>query len=111
HLNSLSRHSRIDRYPTNTHFTYTTLFRSLPYTEHSRRYLLDEGFKKENIFVTGSPMREVLEQYEDKINTSDALTTLNLEPNKYIDRKSTRLNSSHVSISYAVFCVKKKKNK
>lgn len=57
---------------------------NLPYTEHSRRYLLDEGFKKENIFVTGSPMREVLEQYEDKINTSDALTTLNLESNKYI---------------------------
>ena len=57
---------------------------NLPYTEHSRRYLLDEGFKKENIFVTGSPMREVLEQYEDKINTSDALKTLNLEKNKYI---------------------------
>lgn len=57
---------------------------NLPYTEHSRRYLLDEGFKKDNIFVTGSPMREVLEQYEDKINTSDALTTLNIEPNKYI---------------------------
>ncbi len=57
---------------------------NLPYTEHSRRYLLDEGFKKENIFVTGSPMREVLEQYEEKINTSDALKTLNLEQNKYI---------------------------
>lgn len=57
---------------------------NLPYTEHSRRYLLDEGFKKENIFVTGSPMREVLEQYADKINTSDALKTLNLEKNKYI---------------------------
>ncbi|MFG0934947.1 non-hydrolyzing UDP-N-acetylglucosamine 2-epimerase [Staphylococcus sp. 231237_7MaSpsaltlick] len=57
---------------------------NLPYTEHSRRYLLDEGFKKENILVTGSPMREVLEQYEDKINTSDALKTLNLEKNKYI---------------------------
>src|SRR5699024_1899789 len=31
--------------------------------------------------------------------------------NKRTDRKSTRLNSSHVSISYAVFCLKKKKNK
>lgn len=57
---------------------------NLPYTEHSRRYLLDEGFKKENIFVTGSPMREVLEQYEDKISASHALDTLNLEKNKYI---------------------------
>src|SRR5207249_12218130 len=34
-----------------------------------------------------------------------------LEPKKERDRKSTRLNSSHVSISYAVFCLKKKKNK
>src|SRR5437868_14609529 len=31
-------------------------------------------------------------------------------PDAYLDRKSTRLNSSHVSISYAVFCLKKKKN-
>src|SRR5438876_5893912 len=32
------------------------------------------------------------------------------EPTPYVDRKSTRLNSSHPSISYAVFCLKKKKN-
>src|SRR5207249_8743341 len=31
------------------------------------------------------------------------------DPNRFADRKSTRLNSSHVSISYAVFCLKKKK--
>ncbi len=57
---------------------------NLPYTEHSRRYLLDEGFKKEHIFVTGSPMREVLEQYEDKINNSKVLKELELEKEKYI---------------------------
>ncbi|UTH13600.1 non-hydrolyzing UDP-N-acetylglucosamine 2-epimerase [Macrococcus equipercicus] len=57
---------------------------NLPYTEHSRRYLLDEGFKKEHIFVTGSPMREVLEQYEDKINNSEVLKQLELEKEKYI---------------------------
>ncbi|KFE41111.1 non-hydrolyzing UDP-N-acetylglucosamine 2-epimerase [Staphylococcus agnetis] len=57
---------------------------NLPYTEHSRRYLLDEGFKKENIFVTGSPMKEVLEEHADKINHSDVLNTLNLKPQKYI---------------------------
>src|SRR5699024_12884513 len=34
-----------------------------------------------------------------------------MEDVKFIDRKSTRLNSSHVSISYAVFCLKKKKKK
>src|SRR5437868_9935286 len=33
------------------------------------------------------------------------------DPNRLRDRKSTRLNSSHVSISYAVFCLKKKKKK
>ncbi len=57
---------------------------NLPYTEHSRRYLLSEGFRKEHIFVTGSPMREVLQQHNDAIVASNVLKTLNLEPNKYI---------------------------
>lgn len=57
---------------------------NLPYTEHSRRYLLDEGFKKENIFVTGSPMRQVLEEYQEKINHSKILSELELEPQRYI---------------------------
>src|SRR5436305_11423999 len=39
------------------------------------------------------------------------LTSLGREGPSAIDRKSTRLNSSHVRISYAVFCLKKKKNK
>lgn len=57
---------------------------NMPYTEHSRRYLLDKGFKKEHIFVTGSPMREVLETYEEKIQQSKALKSLNLKNQKYI---------------------------
>jgi len=57
---------------------------NLPYTEHSRRYLLSEGFRKEHIFVTGSPMPEVLYHYMDKIDNSDALERLNLEVGKYI---------------------------
>lgn len=57
---------------------------NLPYTEHSRRYLLDEGFKKEYIFVTGSPMHEILDTYMDKIESSNALEKLNLNPNEYI---------------------------
>jgi len=57
---------------------------NLPYTEHSRRYLLDEGFKKENIFVTGSPMKEVLEAHKDKIENSNVLEQLNLKPQEYI---------------------------
>lgn len=57
---------------------------NLPYTEHSRRYLLDEGFRKENIFVTGSPMKEVLEEHAEKIDNSDVLQTLDLKPQEYI---------------------------
>ncbi|AIQ20130.1 UDP-N-acetylglucosamine 2-epimerase [Paenibacillus sp. FSL H7-0357] len=57
---------------------------NLPYTEHSRRYLLSEGFRKEHIFVTGSPMQEVLQAHMDKIDASDVLNRLNLEPEKYI---------------------------
>src|SRR5438067_12109077 len=40
-----------------------------------------------------------------------AQTTYRFDPAEDLDRKSTRLNSSHVSISYAVFCLKKKKKK
>ena len=57
---------------------------NLPYTEHSRRYLLSEGIDGKTIFVTGSPMREVLRDHMDKIEKSDVLERLNLEKNKYI---------------------------
>lgn len=57
---------------------------NLPYTEHSRRYLLSEGFRKEHIFVTGSPMQEVLQEHMDKIDASDVLDRLGLETGKYI---------------------------
>lgn len=57
---------------------------NLPYTEHSRRYLLSEGFRKEHIFVTGSPMQEVLTKNMDKIQESDVLNKLGLEKENYI---------------------------
>ena len=57
---------------------------NLPYTEHSRRYLLSEGVRKEHIFVTGSPMREVLNRHIAKIEASAILKSLGLEPCKYI---------------------------
>jgi UDP-N-acetylglucosamine 2-epimerase len=57
---------------------------NLPYTEHSRRYLLSEGIKKEYIFVTGSPMAEVLLANKEKIAASDAISKLGLEKGKYI---------------------------
>ena len=56
---------------------------NLTYTEHSRRYLLSEGFRKDHVFVTGSPLREVLEKYKDKINRSDVVSRLKLEKNEY----------------------------
>jgi UDP-N-acetylglucosamine 2-epimerase (non-hydrolysing) len=57
---------------------------NLPYTEHSRRYLLSEGIRKEHIFVTGSPMTEVLHKNMEKIQKSRVLAELDLHPGKYI---------------------------
>lgn len=57
---------------------------NLPYTEHSRRYLLSEGIRKEHIFVTGSPMAEVLYKNESNIKKSKVLEELELEKDKYI---------------------------
>lgn len=57
---------------------------NLPYTEHSRRYLLSEGIDKQYIFVTGSPMTEVLNAHTESINNSNVLETLHLEEGKYI---------------------------
>lgn len=57
---------------------------NLPYTEHSRRYLLSEGLRKEHIFVTGSPMPEVLSSLEKDIEESSVLEKLNLERDKFI---------------------------
>lgn len=57
---------------------------NLPYTEHSRRYLLSEGIDGKTIFVTGSPMREVLRDHMQDIEASDVLTRLGLTSRKYI---------------------------
>ncbi|MEG0411198.1 MAG: UDP-N-acetylglucosamine 2-epimerase, partial [Erysipelotrichaceae bacterium] len=57
---------------------------NLPYTEHSRRYLLNEGIDGKTIFVTGSPMSEVLDNHIESIKKSDVLEQLNLEKGRYI---------------------------
>lgn len=57
---------------------------NLPYTENSRRYLLAEGIDGKTVFVTGSPMREVLHVHMDSILKSDVLNRLGLEKGKYI---------------------------
>lgn len=56
---------------------------NLPYTEHARRYLLAEGIRKEHIYVTGSPLTEVIYRHKDKIENSNILNELSLENNKY----------------------------
>ena len=56
---------------------------NLPYTEHARRNLLAEGIHPRRIMMSGSPMREVLEHYRPKIESSTVLKDLGLEPQKY----------------------------
>src|SRR5436305_11162829 len=83
----------IRRPPRSTLFPYTTLFRS---------QALDILFCEFQPRVYGR-------HTEPRIFGNDAPHQLTLL--RILDRKSTRLNSSHVRISYAVFCLKKKKDK
>ena len=57
---------------------------NMAYSEHARRYLADCGLPKERTYVTGSPMAEVLHKQLDKIERSDILKKLNLQPKKYM---------------------------
>ncbi len=57
---------------------------NLVYTEHARRHLLSEGLPHRRIYLTGSPMREVLEYYADRIEASAILDSLGLEAGGYV---------------------------
>src|SRR5436853_5314768 len=81
----------IRRPPRSTLFPYTTLFRSPEY--------LQKGLLPFDPF-------SVLDQ-----EGVGELIKIGIERGRRADRKSTRLNSSHLGISYAVFCLKKKKKK
>src|SRR2546430_3581023 len=92
----------IRRPPRSTLFPYTTLFRSEP--EEA------ESFKRRLMAATNKGVFTPI-NFSDTVHipTSNGGTLFGgtaAEP----DRKSTRLNSSHSQISYAVFCLKKKKN-
>ena len=57
---------------------------NLPYSERARQYLIECGLPKERIFVTGSPMAEVLQANWEEIGKSDILQRLSLQKGKYI---------------------------
>src|SRR5438445_8086417 len=85
------------RPPRSTLFPYTTLFRS----EEMFLQLLDAMLLQED-FTTISQLVLKLRAMQQRQGENSALGKL------LVDRKSTRLNSSHANISYAVFCLKKK---
>src|SRR5207249_12056180 len=89
--------------PTSPLFPYTTLFRSLELGP--QRLALDEGHG-----VIQQPIRGASAEQRNDVRMLELRGELDFAPEALDarDRKSTRLNSSHVSISYAVFCLKKK---
>src|SRR5688572_32720604 len=95
----------IRRPPRSTLFPYTTLFRSpLNQTADAGvNYGLDLGFHVQPVPFSGKIGVETVTELGMSIGGSNTEAM-------FIDRKSTRLNSSHSQISYAVFCLKKKKN-
>src|SRR2546430_9253689 len=91
----------IRRPPRSTLFPYTTLFRS----QRAREAVAQDRADEQSLvrYVIG-------EQLGKRDRGGIRVTTAeNLEDKPGLDRKSTRLNSSHSQISYAVFCLKKKK--
>src|SRR5690349_22243139 len=85
------------RPPSSTLFPYTTLFRSLVGFDQA-----SDPAERRAIHVSLGRLR----RYQDVQALAEARDAYHRQ-----DRKSTRLNSSHVEISYAVFCLKKKKSK
>ena len=106
----------IRRPPRSTLFPYTTLFRSIiPQNGFNQAELLQLAAKIES--QSNHPVaKSILSAYGKSIDTTEiedyqeiAGHGIQARIGNQIDRKSTRLNSSHANISYAVFCLKKKK--
>src|SRR5690349_23487808 len=93
----------IRRPPRSTLFPYTTLFRS---TDPARVLERGLGGAQHIEKADDAHERRVLEGPDDVVHERGNDDSQRLRQQ---DRKSTRLNSSHVEISYAVFCLKKKK--
>src|SRR2546430_13458624 len=98
----------IRRPPRSTLFPYTTLFRSRPH-EGPGEWPLDDGCRPATHPVTLLAVE--VPQVEGRARCDAGLEARAeaRHAKRNLDRKSTRLNSSHSQISYAVFCLKKKK--
>src|SRR5690242_21427481 len=101
----------IRRPPRSTLFPYTTLFRS----EQIGRALAAKP-EAYTVVVRSTTLPGTLEELVipalcHGLGAAGLPPQVQVAVNPELDRKSTRLNSSHMSISYAVFCLKKKKNK
>src|SRR5947209_17194377 len=96
--------------PRSTLFPYTTLFRSGAFMDvvTGGRFLFGValGYRAEEYAMYGVPMAERASRLSEGIEIIRRLWSE--ERVTHRDRKSTRLNSSHANISYAVFCLKKK---
>src|SRR5256885_5539679 len=95
----------IRRPPRSTLFPYTTLFRSQPRENGGLRYSSGSFTFIHRLQRCGACEPRQCKAVEE--NNSDGEHTA--QRSSHRDRKSTRLNSSHLVISYAVFCLKKKK--
>src|SRR3712207_8601833 len=100
----------IRRPPRSTLFPYTTLFRSAAddVAQRGDRELLDRLQRVGDL--VGRGLRVGDREVDDGVDADDQVV-LGDDRLRREDRKSTRLNSSHANISYAVFCLKKKNNK
>src|SRR3712207_7137784 len=101
----------IRRPPRSTLFPYTTLFRS-PIEYKILEFLMEsigQVFSIEQIYE--NVWNEPCYNAENTVPVHIRRIREKIEINPKEDRKSTRLNSSHANISYAVFCLKKKKTK
>src|SRR2546430_7469223 len=95
----------IRRPPRSTLFPYTTLFRSINATKDGFQFSVGEAKKS---LARAAPIFKLLGAAEKMRHAVfESPHAYNQEMRE--DRKSTRLNSSHSQISYAVFCLKKKK--
>src|SRR3712207_8179431 len=92
----------IRRPPRSTLFPYTTLFRSERHRHHEPERVADPEEHDEEEHEHGVPRPEPPDELAERPGDGGGERLRR-------DRKSTRLNSSHANISYAVFCLKKKK--